>query len=155
MVSNLTLAVRCGGCLARPAETQALTSDAMAELGFRTPFDELHERVIGTQFETPACRREAGLKEDGARAGGVFEQAGLVWNSTPYMIKALSLPVILRLPALANTAGIRPTDCLAIACHDSQYWHLKSRAKFTNVCHAFTRYPADRSKEPITLTFMQ
>jgi len=49
MISNLNLAVRYDGCLARSAETLALASGAMPELGFRTPFDEL-----------------AGLKEDGA-----------------------------------------------------------------------------------------
>ena len=56
MVSNLTLAVRCDSCCQAPAETLAPASDALPELGFRTPFDELHERVIGTQFETPARR---------------------------------------------------------------------------------------------------
>jgi len=55
----------------------------MAELSFRTPFDELHEQVIGNQFETPARRREAGLKEDvGLGPEVVFEQAGLMRNGT-------------------------------------------------------------------------
>ena len=52
MVINLTLAVRCDSC---------------------------HEQLISNQCETPARRKEVGLKEDSATgAGGPFEQAGLM-----------------------------------------------------------------------------